>query len=238
MSETNEGAGGHELSTRAVDHVATAMKLTLGSIPVAGPLLAEIAGNVIPNQRFDRLVKFTEALSRRLGELEDEYVRTQVANEQFTDLVEEAMRQASRSLSDDRREYIASLVATSLKAGAIEHAESKHLLRILGELNDVEVIWLRSYASMGIGADNEFRRRHAAMLDPVLAHMGSDQGEFDKLAVQKSYKAHLAELGLLEPSYELETSKTATKLNTKSYSLAPLGRLLLRQIGLPDFVTN
>lgn len=71
------------------------------------------------------------------------------------------MRQAAYSLSDERREYVASLIANGVSGTAISDQESKHLLQILGELNDVEIIWLRFYADASIGGDEEFRQKHA-----------------------------------------------------------------------------
>jgi len=72
--------------------------------------------------------------------IEQEFVRSQLTNENFTDLVEEGLRQAARSVSRDRREQIAALIANSLRLQDISYVESKHLLRILGELNEIEII--------------------------------------------------------------------------------------------------
>ncbi len=113
-----------ELATQRTDYVASATKAALGLVPFAGSLLAEVAGTVIPNQRVDRLVKFAEVLEEKLRGLEQEFVRSQVNNENFTDLLEEGIRQAARSLSDERREHIASLIATSLSQEDIEYIEA------------------------------------------------------------------------------------------------------------------
>lgn len=232
MSEPTEETGRNELANRVADYVTSAAKAALGMVPFAGSLLAELAGTVIPNQRIDRIVKFAEILDQRLAGLEQDFVRSQVTNENFTDLVEEGLRQAARSLSDERRKYIASLIANCLKSEDVEYVESKHLLRVLGELNDIEIIWLRFYLGLEINSDHEYRERHKDVLAPVAPVMGDPPKLIDKSALQKSYKDHMAELGLLERRYEVESSAFGTKLKAKGYELSSLGRLLLREIDL------
>ena len=126
------------LAPTTADYVTSAAKSVVGAVPFVGSLLIEIAGTVIPNQRIDRIAKFAQSLSEKLERVEQQFVTAQLGNEQFTDLMEEGLRQACRSLTDDRREYIASLIAHSLSWDDIEFQESKHLLRILNELNDLE----------------------------------------------------------------------------------------------------
>lgn len=230
--------GNPTLTNRQEDYIASAAKAILGTIPFVGSLLVEIAGVVIPNQRIDRITKFAETLAERLSHLEQGFVATQVKDEGFTDLVEEGLRQAARSLSDERREYIASIIANSLTSEEVEYQESKHLLRILGEINDVEVIWLRFYLMPTVGEAKEFRARHKKVLEPVHATIGASKDVHDKAALQDGYKQHLSQLGLLAPEYmtnmqtkqpEYDSFTGAQRL--RGYRLTPLGRLLLREIG-------
>ena len=230
-----------KLSAAKGDYVASAAKAALGAIPFVGSLLTEIAGTVIPNQRIDRIVKFAQLLEEKLKTLEQEFIKLQITNENFTDLVEEGLRQAARSLSDERREYISSIITNGLASKDIEFQESKHLLRLLGELNDLEIIWLRFYLIPTMGGDEEFREKHKDILSPIAATFGSSQGTLDKHALQDSYKSHLAQLGLLEREYridsrtkqpEYDTSSGGLKL--KGSRLTSLGRLLLREIGIKE----
>ena len=96
-------------------------RASLGTVPFAGSLLVEAAGVIIPNQRIDRIAKFAKTLESKLSNLEQDFVRSQLTNENFTDLLEEGLRQAARSLSDERREYIASLIENSLSSEDIEY---------------------------------------------------------------------------------------------------------------------
>jgi len=234
MEKPDEESTKDKLANREADYVASAAKAALGMIPFAGSLLAEIAGTIIPNQRIERIVGFAGALEKRLKTLEKDFVRSQVTNENFTDLVEEGLRQAARSLSEDRREYIASLIANSLKPDAIEHAESKHLLRIMGELNDIEILWLRFYLDPHLQGDEEFRKKHEKVFEPIAACMGDPESVIDKEALQRSYREHLSRLGLLEPRYEMENSTFGTKLKAKGYELTWFGRVMLKAIGLAE----
>lgn len=198
MSHQPEANKTPALQNQAIDYVASAAKSALGAVPFVGSLLVEIAGFIIPNQRMDRLTKFAATLDAKLAKLDQHFVRAKLTDENFTDLIEEGLRQAARSLSDERREYIASVIANGLSSEDIRFVESKHLLRILGEINDIEVVWLRFYLVPTIGGDNEFRQKHAAVLESVHAHIGATRETLDKNALQESYKEHLVRLGLLE----------------------------------------
>lgn len=236
MSEDNSG---NTLTPNASDYVASAAKAALGAVPFMGSLLAEIAGTVIPNQRIDRIVRFATELEHRLIGVEHSVIRLQLTDENFTDLMEEGLRQAARATSDDRRRHIANVIANGLISKEISYIESKHLLRILGEINDIEVIWLRFYLEPAGRDDEEFQSKHHEILAPVLTHMSSPQNEIDKGTLQGSYKQHLLRLGLLREKYRIdrktnlpEFDKITGNLKIVNYELSPLGRLLLQQIGL------
>ncbi len=221
------------------DYVASAARAVLGMVPFAGSLLAELAGTIIPNQRIDRLAKFASELEIRLAKLDQEFVRSKLTDENFTDLLEEGIRQAARSVSDGRRQYLASLLANGIATSDVSFIESKHLLRVLGELNDIEVLWLRFHLVRTIGGDKEFREKHATVLEPVRTYLGCDQAALDKKALRDGYKKHLAELGLLEPEYETDMrtkqpmfDSLTGGLKLHGYGITPLGKLLLRQISL------
>lgn len=229
------------LAPKTADYVASAAKAALGAVPFAGSLLAELAGTVIPNQRIDRIVRFAAELEQRLAGIEHHVVRAQLSNENFTDLMEEALRQAARSTSDDRRRHIASVIANSLTSDDISFVESKHLLRLLGEINDIEVVWLRFYLRPTKGGDEEFRSKHGEVLAPAAAHMGSPQPEIDRKTLQDSYKQQLCRLGLLRERYRTdprtkmpEVNRSTGGVKVAGYELTRLGRLLLRQVGFTD----
>lgn len=232
------------LALNRSDYVASAVKAALGAVPFAGSLLAEIAGTVIPNQRIDRIVCFAMELEKRLADIEQDRVRAHLTDENFTDLVEEGLHQAARSTTDDRRQHIANIVANSMTSEDVSFIESKHLLRLLGEINDIEVIWLRFYLHSTMGGDEEFRSKHKQLLAPRVATLGSSQTEIDQETLQQSYKQHLAQLGLLRERYKVDSKTKLPEFEsdgrpkTQGYELTRLGRLLVRQIGLKDSSTG
>jgi len=229
-----------ELKNSSIDHVTSVVKGAIGVVPFAGPLLAEIAGTLIPNQRIDRLVKFSEELSHRLKDVEENKVRAYLTDENFTDAIEESLRLAARSTSDERRSYIANLLANGIDDDKIDFIEIKYLLRLLGEINDIEIIWLRSYMDPNLNSDEEFRKRHDDILSPIAAHLGSTQEEIDQEALQESYKNHLERLGLLRPKIKFNSKTKQPEFDKKDgfkkrgFEITPMGRLLLRYINAVD----
>lgn len=112
----------------------------------------------------------------------------------------------ARSTSDERRQHIAGLIANSLTPDAISFVESKHLLRLLGEINDIEIILLRFYLHPTMGGDEEFRSKHKEVLRLVPAYIGSPESDLDKHTLQESHKQHLAQLGLLGERFQLDST--------------------------------
>ena len=145
MQQSQNDPTSRILKPRIDDYSAALAKGATNLVPIVGPFLAEILGIHIPNQRIDRIAKFAADLDQRLECIEKDLLESQLENEEVTDLIEEGVRQASHSLSDERRGYIASIIANGLSEDKISYAESRHLMRILDEINDVEVIWLRFY---------------------------------------------------------------------------------------------
>ena len=187
----------------------------------------------------DRIAKFVAELDRRLEHAKNKMSDVLLRDEAFTDLLEEAFRQAAHSLSDERRSYIASVILSGLGPKEIEFAELRHLLRILDEISDVEVIWLRFYRSPTMRGDEYFRETHKEVLAPVQVHMGSSREGLSKKALQDNYKEHLAQLGLLERQLRTDMETRTPKfdnftgaMEVSGYTLTSLGRLLLREIGL------
>jgi len=228
----------NELQNNKRDIITAVSKATLGAIPFLGSFLAEGVGLVIANQRSDRLAKFLEALNERLKSFEEDFIRSQLNNEFFTDLLEESFIQASRALTDERRQYICSIVENGITSEREKIIESKQILRLLGEINDVEVIWLRAHMIRTIRGDEDFYEKHKSILEPKMAYIGASSEELDKHTLQISYKEHLVQLGLLECKYQTNrTTKqleidSGGKLTVASREITSLGRLLLKHIGL------
>lgn len=229
----------HDVTRKTLpDWVATVLRFA----PWIGPL-----AELVPHQRLDRIARYVEALDCRLREIDEEHPRRindALQDGQFAGLLEESLRQAARSLSDDRRQYLSNLVVNGMTEREVEYHESQHILRILNELGDIEIVWLRYY----LVRTNEYYKRHSDILSPFDVSLASPQAEIDhyyrKRALRNSYIEHLCRLGLLTTSYRMEARTplphkielpvydTFTgRREKKDHDITRLGRLLLEQIG-------
>lgn len=230
-----------DLKQDKTDALVATAKSVLGAVPFAGPLLSELVGNLIPNQRLDRLTKYVKELEARLSRIDREKIDNALNSEEGIDLFEEGFVQASRSLTDERRKYVANVVANGVDDQTIEYSESKYILNLLQELNEQEIIWLRFFMVPTIGGDEQFRKKHKNVLDPVRAHLGSDQRTIEKASLQDSYKDHLERIGLIRSHYLMdrntgmpEFDKFSGKPSVSYRGLTPIGRMILKQIGFTD----
>lgn len=230
-----------KLETNKTDFLVSFAKSAVGTIPVAGPLLSELIGSVIPNQRIDRLTKYLNELDQRLSNIKSSILDELRQDEEFIDLVEEGFVQASRATSDERRKYIASIIENGIKDESIEFLDSKYLLKLLAELNDIEIIWLRFYLDPTLNGDVEFRNRHKTVLKPISSYKEADKETFNKSSIQDSYKEHLERLQLLESHLKVDRKIGLPEFNTStgkpkvaSRRITYLGRMLLENIGLKN----
>jgi hypothetical protein len=228
-----------ELEQNKIDIISSTAKSILGAVPFVGPLLVELVDNLIPNQRIDRLSKYVVELDKKLSDLPIDKLKNLLKNEECIDLFEEGFIQASKSLTDQRRTQIASVVRNGLDENSITYSESKYVLKLLQELNEQEIIWLRFYLVPTIGGDKEYRNKHKNILDPIHATLGADEKTIEKAALQYSYKEHLERIGLIRSHYRIdkntgipEFDKFTGKPSVSYRDLTALGRLLLKQIDL------
>ena len=230
-----------DIERNKTDILVASVKSVLGAAPFAGPMLSELVGNLIPNQRIDRLTKYVKELETRLSNIDRDKIDKALNNEEGVDLLEEGFVQASRALTDERRRYIANVVVNGIDNEAIEYSGSKYVLELLQELNEQEVIWLRFFMVPTIGGDEEFRKKHKSVLDPVQAYIGADERTIEKASLQESYKEHLERIGLIRSHYRMDRDTGMPEFNrfsgkpAVSYrDLTPLGRMVLKQIGFSE----
>jgi hypothetical protein len=225
-------------TTNKVDIITSVAKSAVGIIPFAGPLLSELVGDIIPNQRFDRLSSYVKLLDEKLSDIPIDKIKALFDNSSFIDLIEEGFVQASRSITEKRRDYISSIIKNGIDQAKIDFHESKSLLKILQELNDIEIIWLRYYLIQTAGGDQEYRNKHKVILSKIYLTTESDEETRRKAALQDSYKEHLERLNLIESHFTTDRKTKLPKTNLfgnieKSYpSITFLGKLLLKQMGI------
>lgn len=235
-----------ELSTNRFDAAASLAKGVLGAAQFVGPMLAEIVGHVIPNQRIDRIAEFVRLLDQRLQDLEKDVVQNRMQEPTGVDLMEDAFSQAARATTQERIEHIANVVANGISAEEQNHAELKRMLWLLGQLNDAEVILLRSRLAMtseDYERDADFQQRHSELLAPDANHMGSSDDEFNEAALKASYRQHLRDLGLIRQRFnkpkrgELpEFDEKTGMMKASGCDVTRLGKMFLRYLDLiPDW---
>ena len=160
-------------------------------------------------------------------------------NEEFVDLIEEGFVQASRALTDERRQYIASIISNGILDDNIELAESKYLLKMIQELNDIEIVWLCYY---GYGNEfdirTEFYEKHKNVLKEIKVYLGDGKEIANKEAIKKSYIDHLARLKLVVHKFRTDKStgspknKSSREPEISGTNITTLGKLLLKQMDL------
>lgn len=226
------------MKTKGNDIAAIIGKGLLGAIPIVGPLAAEIIGNLIPNQRIDRLESLLKILESKFNEEDKQKINENIFDPNTVDLIEDGFVQATRALSEDRKDYIASLLKNSLTNKDLKYIEYKRLLSILGELNDLEVLILKSFTLLhGEEGSDEFWKKHEKALDEPIAYLGEPQEVWDKYEIYKTHKEHLVRLGLLRirfkkpnkgemPDFDEHTGM----IKAQGYDITSLGELLLRSI--------
>lgn len=227
------------LEPKRRDHLVAVAKGLSGVVPGIGPIAAEVIGHVIPQQRLDRVVSVVQLLNEKLKDLDQEIIRARMNDEMFVDLLEDGIHQSARALTEERREHIATLLKNSLASDDLEHLREKKLLWLLGQLDDAELIMLRSY-----GVPHEQRRefvdRHEAVVRGPSAHLGSDQEELDRATIHEASRRRLRDLGLIRLRFKKpkrgalpEFDEKTGMMKASGNQITPLGRMLLRRLDLP-----
>lgn len=226
----------NDLEVRKNDLIANTLRGVCGTLPVVGPSIAEIIGYVIPNQRIDRIAALLKALESKIDPEEKAKVEARMLEEKSIDFMEDGFLQAARALSEERIEHIASLLKNGLTDENLEHIAYKRLLFLLREINDLEVIILKSYSG-SITQQRELRRKHQGVVTAPIVHLGSSQEEVDKNAIYETYKTNLTHLGLLRSRFKKpkrgelpEFDEKTGMVKASGYDITSLGRLLLRSI--------
>ena len=226
-----------DIDVKKKDVVASVLKGYLSGLPILGPMIAEMIDDLIPNQRIDRIASLLKALESKIDPEEKSKVEARMLEEKSIDLMEDGFLQAARALSEERIEYIASLLKNSLTDEALEHIACKKLLSILGEINDVEVLLLRLHSKRTIVKMEEFRSKHKDALTKPIASLAAPREEIDKATIYKTYETNLARLGLIEIRFKKprrgelpEFDEKTGMMEARGYNITSLGRLLLRSI--------
>lgn len=233
MSENVVNSDGLEEDFR--DRLAAIGRGAAGAVPLAGGILAEVIGAVIPGQRADRITAYLRALALRIEELEAGVRADIVANVEKINLIEEGGLQSARAMSPERIDLIVQAVARGLTAEDAEVIRRKRLLLILGELDDDEVNLLNAYGRSYAGSD---QRAFAEVNRPDPPHLQSDPSAIDQHQLYELGKKHLIRLGLIKKNYGSIKKGVVPEFDPREgdfkhrLEVSYLGRMLLREIGM------
>ena len=209
------------------------LKGGFAGIPYIGGLIVEVINVTIPDKRLKRIDKLLNKLSLRVSDIEDEQLKQKFNSDDFTDIFEEVLAQSIKAHSDQRLEYLASILEDGIRQEQIEFLQVKRLLEILDEINDVEVILLQSYEEKNqsniFGRKNleeknqndseEFRRKHSSVFDT--SKINPEKASEHKVMLN-NYTSHLINLGLIGKLHSARPQLHITKL----------GVMLLKKIGV------
>jgi len=233
------------LKDNYIDKITALTKGLAGTIPIGGSLISEIVGTLIPNQRIDRLAKYMQMLEDKLSSIPLDRMNELLKKPELIDLLEDGFFQASRASSDERREYISQIILNGIDENDIKYSESRALLRLLGEITDVEVIWLRYYANYYTRDFKSFWDQHEKVLRDIRADNNSGDNRHREEALQVYCRQHLERIGLLaiEQSYtdrrlQYFLSRNRAEVSPKGYSITKLGLVLLKQLGLVNNINH
>lgn len=206
-------------------------------LPIVGPLTSELISYKIPSQRLKRIEDLLKKLEQKVQNFEKTEIDNAFNKIEFIDLYEEAIYQASRAISEERRDQIASIIKNSISDNTEKIIQYKHILSLLNQLNDVEIIILRAYDYNYLGENSDFWKKHKNILEPEIATNKSDQNELDKYFIHESYKEHLDRLGLFSKKFNQLKMDRMSEFDLKTgapkfsgFKLTNLGRILLKAI--------
>jgi hypothetical protein len=106
----------------------------IGTIPLVGPVLGELAGTVIPDLRFRRLEQLAEELKGEVAHVADRLDAEYVRREEFATLFEDAVERAAQARNDGKTSAFAAFMAHSMVADRPSLSDRQRYLDILDEL--------------------------------------------------------------------------------------------------------
>jgi hypothetical protein len=207
-----------------------------------GSLMTETVSQIMPDQRQERIIRLIDVLNIRYGHLAEDLanLRQRLQSPEGTDLLEDALGQASRAASHERLEYIASLLANGLSDDDLEHAGKKIMFSLLEQTSDAEIIILKYHSIRSAVEKKKFAETHEKLLAPAILRFRADQQEINRVTLRATYTRNLARRGLLRLRYSKPKKGETPEFDERTGTLKPtgteitaLGAIFLRYIGIP-----
>lgn len=216
------------LGSNHLDKSAAVARALAGSVPIAGPFLAELITAVIPNQRLDRVEDFLRKLAQDLERLSASSKVVELTN---IPLIEEGLLQAARASTDARREYLARCVAQGVDADDANKLQELRILQILGSLGDDDILLLDAMNERG-----NWRKLRA--LEPDRLSVDASDSDRAKGELFRAMFPRLVALGVLSRSIYSDERvppnyHTGVELEDTHF-VSAIGRLILLRVGLDN----
>ena len=215
------------------DALAATGRAISGLVPMFGGVIGELITKIIPDQRTERIVRYVRDLNTRLEAFEAD-LDAILAEPENIDLIEEGGFQAARATSWERVDRIATMVANGLRSKDADLVRRKRLTRLLGQLDDDELVLLNAYGQ-SYGGDLGIWQM---VNRPDPADLQSSRSEIDAEKLYEAGREHLLRLGLLCKNYRTPPRGQAPTFDTRkgdyehSVEISYLGRLLLRHLDM------
>ncbi|MCA6102786.1 hypothetical protein [Bradyrhizobium australafricanum] len=203
-----------DLGASGADVTVAVLRSFVSVIPGFGQALQEVVTAIVPNQRAERVEKYLVFLSGQIDRLQ--IAADEIKRPESVDLIEEGAYQAVRALTDERKLQIATVVANGLASEEQSKLRQKRLLKILGDLDDQELLILQAYA------DDHVQSRLQDIRPPPVA-MSAPRSEKDRSDFYEWSRDNLHQRGLI---------KTGLEGRHRSTTLTVLGRAVLRAADL------
>lgn len=215
----------NDLSYNNRDKFTMVLKGAFGAIPYAGPMMQELIGVIIPQQRLDRVVMFVEKLSETLeeNEIEIEKLKEKLSSPEYSSFVFRTCQNVADSISEEKINYIRNIFINGINNESEELSQYESLMSLLNKINDSEIVYLRTYYLFHWDMEKAKKYQQdtgLAFLTPVKS-LGMSQEELDKETIKEIYLNNLVNLGLLIE--ELKNGHTR-------YKCSNIGSLLVRNI--------
>lgn len=220
MSESHKK---HLLDPTTQDGVAAALRSAFEVIPFIGSSLGDFISALIQNQWQERATAFMKNLESKLEEIPIEKIVLVFKNPFFIALLEESIGVASRTITEERQAYILNIIINSIDTTKYEFENSRTVLKIINSLDDAEIIILGNFYMQKKKRFAEYVNIHKHILAEVNTTPPIPRKELLKNNLNKYYREHLNQLGLIVP------------VSKDTQVASVLGILILEQIGFINF---
>ncbi len=215
--------------------VAAFLALTHPVNAAVAPILINVITQVIPHRKMDRMEGILERVVKRLDRLDPPIGGERPFDPVFPELLEDGFMHAGRAASPERLDYIAAMIVNGISGGTARRLDHRHLMQLLGEMNDVEVLLLIHAGQSGEDADRFWRRHEQALSVPIDGPAATPE-ERERAAVFESYLHHLERLGVVQlvPFAGWDKDYSGTRedgyISTAALRVTTLGEVLLRSM--------